>query len=177
MKSSLLLPGFAVVALCVSIPALSANFAIDNPAEKIVNPAAKMYNPASKIDNPAANIYNPAGQLDNPNPLSPVTQPVPKPVAAKETAVSPPVAQVKEQPKQKPLPAIPHKSYRFKTVGAYLNAAKKAFSRDDYEAFIAITEDAQRRIAAGTLRASPDMQQKLARYRVFGYGLLEKAEQ
>jgi hypothetical protein len=41
---------------------------------------------------------------------------------------------------------------------------------------ISITEDALRRISAGTLKASKKTKQKLAKYKVLGYGLLEKNE-
>jgi hypothetical protein len=39
--------------------------------------------------------------------------------------------------------------------------------------FIAIAEDAVRRINAGTLNASGKNRQQLLRYKVFGYKLLE----
>jgi hypothetical protein len=42
--------------------------------------------------------------------------------------------------------------------------------------FLSITEDALRRISAGTLKASKKTERKLVRYKVFGYGLLEKNE-
>lgn len=54
--------------------------------------------------------------------------------------------------------------------------AKKAFAQDDYLDFLSITEDALRRINAGTLKASKKAKQKLDKYKVFGYGLLEKNE-
>jgi len=125
-----------------------------------------------KIDNPASNIYNPATRMNNPNPVSPPTQPVPQPTATKVTTATEPAKQIKEQPQ--PRSAIPQKSYYFKTAGAYINAAKKAFARDDYIEFISITEDALRRISAGKLKASMKTKQKLVRYKAFGYGLLEK---
>lgn len=127
-----------------------------------------------EIDNPASNIYNPATRMNNPNPLSPPTQPVPKPAATETTTVTKPAKQIKEQPR--PRSAIPQKSYNFKTVTAYINAAKKAFARDDYPEFLSITEDALRRISAGTLKASKKTERKLTKYKVLGYGLLEKNE-
>jgi predicted DNA-binding protein len=127
-----------------------------------------------KIDNPASNIYNPATRMDNPNPLSPPTQPVPQPAVTEVTPATKPAKQIKEQPR--PRSAIPRKSYYFKTAGAYIKAAKKAFTQDDYMEFLSITEDALRRISAGTLKASKKTERKLVRYKVFGYGLLEKNE-
>jgi hypothetical protein len=41
---------------------------------------------------------------------------------------------------------------------------------------ISITEDALRRINAGTLKASKKTERKLAKYKVLGYGLLEENE-
>src|SRR6266498_2106123 len=105
-----------------------------------------------KIDNPASNIYNPATRMNNPNPLSPPTQPVPQPTVTEVTTSTKPVKRIKEQPRSKS--AIPQKSYHFKTVTAYINAANKAFVQDDYMEFLSITEDALRRIRAGTLKAS-----------------------
>jgi hypothetical protein len=133
-----------------------------------------------KIDNPAANIYNPATRMDNPNPLSPPTQPVPQPVpqpvsqptVTEVTTTTEPAKQIKEQPR--PKPTVPQKRYYFKTASMYIVAAKKAFARDDYMKFISITEDALRRINAGTLKASKKTKLTLARYKVFGYDLLEK---
>ena len=144
--------GIAVI-LCLNAPARAA-----------------MY----KIDNPASNIYNPAARMNNPNPLSPPAQPVPQPTVREVTTTTKPAKQIKER--QQPKSAIPHKSYYFKTVRAYINAAKKAFVRDDYIGFLSITEDALRRISAGTLKASKKTKQKLAKYKVLGYGLLEKNE-
>jgi hypothetical protein len=127
-----------------------------------------------KIDNPASNIYNPAARMANPNPLSPPTQPVPQTTVTEVTTTTKPVKQIKEQPR--PKSTIPQKGYHFKTVGAYINAAKKAFARDDYLEFLSITEDALRRISAGTLKASKKAERKLTKYKVLGYGLLEKNE-
>jgi hypothetical protein len=127
-----------------------------------------------KIDNPASNIYNPATRMDNPNPLSPPTQTVPQPAVTEVSPATKPANQIKEQPRHRS--AIPKKSYYFKTSGAYINAAKKAFAGDDYIEFLSITEDALRRISAGTLKASMKTKQKLVRYKAFGYGLLEKNE-
>jgi len=147
-----LAPGIAVI-LCLNATARAA-----------------MY----RIDNPASNIYNPAARMNNPNPISPPTQPVRQPTVTEVTTPTKPAKQIKERPQ--PKSAIPHKSYYFKTVRAYINAAKRAFARDDYIEFISITEDALRRISAGTLKASKKTKQKLAKYKVLGYGLLEKNE-
>jgi hypothetical protein len=147
---------------------MSAVYTIDNPADRIHNPADKIYNPATNINNPASNIYNPASRMGNPNPLSPPTQPVP---------TTPPAEQVKEQLQTQPRFAIPHKHYHFKTVKAYIDEAKKAFNQDNYLRFISITEDALRRISAGTLKASEKTKQKLEKYKAFGYGLLEKEKE
>jgi hypothetical protein len=155
----------AALVLALYTPALSAMYTIENPADKINNPAEKIYNPATDIKNPAATIYNPAARMDNPNPLSPPTHPVP---AAKSAD------QLNGQAQTKPRRAIPHKNYHFKTVKAYISAAKNAFIQDDYLKFLLVTEDALRRIQAGTLKASEKAKQKLEKYRVFGYGLLEK---
>jgi heme-binding NEAT domain protein len=127
-----------------------------------------------KIENPASNIYNPAARMNNPNPLSPPTQPVPQPTVTEVTTTTEPAKHITEQPR--PKSNIPQKSYYFKTVSAYINAAKKAFARDDYMELISITEDALRRINAGTLKASKKTEQKLAKYKVLGYGLLEENE-
>lgn len=159
-----------VVALYLHTPATAAMDVIKNPADKIRNPADKMYNPATQVNNPAANIYNPATRLDNSNPLSPPTQPVPQPAV---TALKP---AVKPAEQSAPKPVIPQKSYYFKTVRAYMDAAKKAFIHDDYIEFLSITEDALRRIDAKTLKASKKSTQKLTRFKLFGYGLLEKSE-
>jgi len=157
--------GIAALVLALHTPALTAMYTIENPANKIKNPAEKIYNPATDIKNPASTIYNPAARMDNPNPLSPPVQPVP----AKK-----PADRIKEQVQAKPRIAIPHKSYHFKSVNAYINAAKKAFSQDDYLKFLSITEDALRRIHAGNLTASDKAKKQLEKYKIFGYGLLEK---
>jgi hypothetical protein len=127
-----------------------------------------------EIENPASNIYNPASRMNNPNPLSPPTQPVPKPTATEATTTTEPAKQSKEQPR--PRSAVPQKSYNFKNVTAYINAAKKAFAQDDYMEFLSITEDALRRINAGTLKASKKAERKLVKYKKLGYGLLDKNE-
>lgn len=128
---------------------------------------AEMY----KIENPASNIYNPATRMDNPKPLSPPTQPLPLPKAPEVTTTTLPVQQIKEQPQ--PKPAIPRKNYKFKTAEAYIDAANKAFIHEDYISFLSFTEDALRRINAGTLKASRKSKQKLDKYKAVGYGLLE----
>ncbi|MBC7961649.1 MAG: hypothetical protein H7Y05_01750 [Steroidobacteraceae bacterium] len=180
MTQRRLAAGIAAILFSLPIPAMSANFTIDNPAEKInnpadkiKNPADKIYNPASQIKNPASNIYNPASRMDNPSPISPPTQPVPQPTVAKEITKKIPAGQIKKRPLRQTRLAIPQKSYNLKTVGAYVIAAKKAFIRDNYPEFLSITEDALRRISAGTLTASKKAKQKLVKYKVFGYGLLE----
>jgi len=141
--------GIAVLLFSLSTSAMSANFTIDNPA---------------------SNIYNPAVQMDNPSPLSPVIQPVPQPPVTKKNTAE----QVKEPPSPHAERTVPHKNYYFKTVGAYMAAAKKAFNREDYVEFISLTEDALRRIDAGTLRATKKTKLRLATYKKIGYGLLEK---
>ena len=162
------------VLLCLNTPAAAEMYSIKNPAEKIDNPAGKMYNPATRVDNPAGNIYNPATRMNSPETLSPPTQPPPAaPPAAEAAAPARPVKKAAEQPR--PIPAVPRKEYNFKTARAYINAAKKAFVRDDYVEFIAIAEDALRRISEGTLKASRKSRQKLTNYKSFGYGLLEKS--
>lgn len=164
--------GIAVLLCALQAPAMSANFAIDNPADKIRNPAGKIYNPATEVNNPALHIYNPAARINDPNPLSPPTQPVvPEEVPPTRSA-----GQGKELSLPRSSPAVPHKNYRLTTVGAYIIAAKKAFTRDNYREFIAITEDALRRISAGTLRSSQKSKQILNRYQKFGYGLLGNGE-
>jgi hypothetical protein len=160
-----------VIVLCLYAPAMAAMYTIDNPAEKIRNPADKMYNPATQIKNPAANMYNPATRMDAANPLSPPTQPVAEPATAEATK------QRAKQGKVLLSPAVPQKNYYFKTVKEYVTAAKKAFAQDDYLEFLALTEDALRRIRAGTLQASKKTRQQLAKYKAFGYGLLEKNEE
>ncbi len=123
------------------------------------------------IDNPASNIYNPATRMNNPNPLSPPTQPVPQPTT-EVTTTTKPAEQSKEQPK--PKPAIHKKRHYSKTVREYINAAKKAFAKDDYKKFVSITEEALKRINDGTLKASKKEKQRLVKYKTFGYELLEK---
>jgi hypothetical protein len=150
-------------------------YKIENPAEKIHNPAATIYNPATEVDNPAANIYNPASRMNNPDSLSPPTQAVPKPAVTEAAPATKTVEQIKDQPRSKP--EIPHKYYHFKTVRAYISAANKAFIQDDYREFISVTEDALRRINAGTLKASGKTKLKLAKFREFGYGLLKGKEE
>ncbi len=161
-----LFTGAAAIMISLHTPAWSANLAIDNPAERI-------YNPARDIKNPAANIYNPASDLDNPSPISPPTQPIPRPEAAKPATEAVPSKQVKEPPKSIPKLVVPQKRYTFRTAAAYLAAAKNAFNRDDFVEFVSITEDALRRVNAGTLPASKKAKQKLVRYKAFGDGLLE----
>jgi hypothetical protein len=132
--------------------------------------AAEMY----KIDNPASKIYNPATRMNNPNPLSPPTQPVPPPAASEVTIATEPAIQLKGHPQAQPKPTTPHKRYKFRTAGEYITAAKKAFNQDDYKEFLSITEEALRKINAGTLKASKAARQKLNKYKVVGYGLINK---
>ena len=142
----------AALLFSLQTPAISANF---------------------KIDNPASNIYNPAAHMDNASPISPPTQPIlPPPVITKSITAPLPAEQIKKQSLSKPERTIPVKNYTFKTVGEYLNAAKKAFIKDNYLEFLSITEDALRRIRSGTLRASDKAKQRLGKYKEFGYGLL-----
>ncbi|HBG05521.1 MAG: hypothetical protein A2075_04535 [Geobacteraceae bacterium GWC2_58_44] len=158
--------------LCLETTATAAMYKIENPASTIKNPADKMSNPATNTSNPASNIYNPGSRMDNPSPMSPPTQPVPVQVP-KATEVSPekvPAQQTKDRPG--PSAAIPPKKYHFRSVNAYLEAAKRSFARDDYAEFLSITEDALRRINAGTLKASPKSRQQLIKYRKFGHDLL-----
>jgi hypothetical protein len=149
MHLRILAAGIAIV-LCLQAPA-----------------AAEMY----KIDNPASNIYNPATRMDKQNPLSPPSPPVPPPTVPAVTTTTKSEQQIKEQPQTKPV--IPKKSYKFKTVEAYIDAANKAFIHEDYISFLSFTEDALRRINAGTLIASKKLKQKLDKYKAVGYGLLE----
>jgi hypothetical protein len=166
--------GLAVM-ICLNAPAAADMYSIKNPAEKISNPADRIYNPASKVDNPAANIYNPATRMNDPEPLSPPTQLLPAARAAlPDAAAARPEKKGREE--SLPRPSVPQKEYNLKTARAYISAAKKAFVRDDYTEFIAIAEDAVRRINAGSLKASRKNRQQLIRYKVFGYGLLEKNE-
>jgi hypothetical protein len=126
-----------------------------------------------KIDNPASNIYNPATQMNDPNPLSTPTQPIPQSKAKEASTTTEPAKQIQEPPQTPSKPTIPHKRYKFKTVKGYINAAKKAFNQDNYIEFLSITEDALRRINAGTLKASMESIQKLNKYKVVGYRLLD----
>lgn len=134
----------------------------------IVPASAEMY----KIENPAANIYNPAARMNNPDPLSPPTQAVTQPVSSEPEIVPRPEKLTRAQPQLKP--DIPLKSYNFKSVKTYVQFAKKAFVRDDYLEFISIAEDALRRIGSGTLKSSKKTQQRLEKFRHFGYALLDK---
>ena len=159
--------GFAALLLSLQAPAMAADFSINNPADRI-------HNPASDIKNPAANIYNPAAHMDNPNPLSPPTQPIPQPPATKNKSATESADQIKAKPQHKPKAAIPHKSYYFKSVKTYITAAKKALNQGRYIKSLSISEDALRRINAGTLRASKKSVQTLNKYKDLGYRQLEK---
>jgi len=170
MSVKRLLSVSATLVISLQTAVWSANFVVDNPADRI-------YNPAGNIKNPAANIYNPATQMDNPSPISPPTQPIPRPEAAKPVPEALPPKQIKEPPKPLPRLVIPRKRYSFRTAAAYLAAAKNAFNRDNFVEFVSITEDALRRIDGGTLPASKKTKQKLLKYRAFGYGLLENKQE
>jgi hypothetical protein len=153
--------------VCMFSSAIAADYTIHNPADKIRNPAERMYNPAADIKNPAAVITNPAAQMTtNPNPLPSVVPPVVVPAE-----------QGQQEVKKRVVPVVPKKYYTFKKVREYLDAAKKAFVKDDYQEFTAITEDALRRIDAGSLKASAKTRKKLDKYKVFGYSLLEEAQE
>jgi predicted DNA-binding protein len=161
------------LALCLaaSTAARAAMYVIENPAGNINNPADKMYNPATKTNNPASNIYNPGTRLDSRNPLSPPTQPVQESTAA--TSASSAAPTTAKPARQQYKAEIPQKKYYYKTVAAYIRAAKKSFNDDDYVEFLSLTEDALRRINAGTLKASANIKHKLNNFKTFGYGLLE----
>jgi hypothetical protein len=161
-----------VLMLCLNAPATAAMFGIENPASTMSNPADGMYNPANQSKNPASNIYNPADRTNSRNPLSPPTKAVRDEPAAKEVAAPQTPARQKTVPPQ-PKASVPQKNYHFKTVKGYMDAAKKSFAKDDYVEFVSITEDALRRIDAGTLKASPKARQKLIKYKALGYGLLD----
>jgi hypothetical protein len=148
MKRILLLS--ALLAAAVST-AGAANYTINNPAGNIVNPAGSMANPAE--------------QLANPNPLVPMPTQTPQPVV-----------QVKPAAEKPALPLVMAKYYTFKRVKDYLDAAKKAFARDDYTEFTTLAEDALRRINSGGLKASRKTIRKLEKFRDFGYALLAKDE-
>jgi hypothetical protein len=165
MSRKTLAVGVACV-LVLNDASIAAMYVIHNPAETIDNPAGRIHNPASDLKNPAGNIYNPATRINNPDPLSPPSQPTEIPTELN------PVVVIKDQPPAKP--AIPLKYYNFKSVRTYIVAAKRAFVKDDYKEFISITEDALRRIHAGTLKASRKSLQKLNGYRLMGYGLLDQ---
>jgi len=160
-----------ILCLEAPAPAKGAMYVIENPAGKISNPAGQMYNPATQTNNPASNIYNPGTRMDSRNPIS-APNPAPPEPAAKVTAPAATPAKPAQQQKQYKQEIVPQK-YHYKTAGAYLAAAKKAFVKDDYPEFLAITEDALRRIAAGTLKASAATRHTLQNYRAFGYGLLK----
>jgi hypothetical protein len=168
----------AIVAVhCLSTAVSAAMFVIDNPADTIRNPADKMSNPATEVKDPASNIYNPSSRVNNPNPLSPPTKAVSEPKTEASTAPAPAKQPTAAPAQSKPAIsnlAIPQKQYHFKTSGAYLAAAKKSFVKEDYRELLSITEDALRRINAGTLKASEKSRQTLARYKAFGSRQLGK---
>ncbi len=163
-----------VLCLNAAAAAHAAMYVIENPAAKISNPADKMYNPAAQTNNPASTIYNPGTRMDNPSTVSPVTPPAPSPAAKAQAPATGAATHGNQAGGQKRFkPAIPQKKYYFTNVGQYVAAAKKYFAKDDYVEFLSVTEDALRRIGAGTLKASAGTKHKLHNYKVFGYGLLE----
>jgi hypothetical protein len=85
--------------------------------------------------------------------------------------------QIGNRPLSQATVAVPIKKYQFKTVAAYFTAAKKAFGRDDFSEFVAIADDALRRIGAGTLNASSRSKQKLLKYKAFGQSMLDRTEE
>ncbi len=161
------LPGLsAFISILVFIcgNAIAAEYNDINPADKIKNPSGRIYNPSSDIKNPADKISNPAEKITtNPNPVTPAAQPV---VMQAEPA--------NPQAVKKATAVVQKKYYTFTKVNEYIVAAKKAFVRDDIIEFIAITEDALRRITAGSLKAAAKTKIKLNKYRAFGYSLLEE---
>jgi hypothetical protein len=165
---------FAVFAIvhCLHAPATAEMYTIDNPAEKIHNPADKMYNPATQENNPSSNIYNPSTRMNKKNPLSPPTQSVLQPTAKEIQTVKEPALQTNKQQKPQVVPTIANKSYHFKSVKEYINSAKKTFTQKDYKECISVTEDALRRISAGTLKASKKSKRQLVKYKNSGYELL-----
>lgn len=134
-------------------------------AFQIALPAAAAMNP---IQNPASNIYNPASRMDNPNPLSPPVPPVaPDQPKKQETVVPEPAVKVQpERVQQKPDRII--RSYNFESARAYINAANQAYGKGDILEFLAITEDALKRISAGKLKATKKSRQTLIRYQTLG---------
>ncbi|MDD2899282.1 MAG: hypothetical protein PHI31_11285 [Desulfuromonadaceae bacterium] len=176
MEKRIVASGIAALLLGLYSPVMSAMYSIENPADKIYNPAGKMRNPASDIKNPADTIHNPAAHMDNPNPLSPVTPQVVHQPDIKEATTSDTAELIKAPLHPHLKIALPRKNYHFKTEKAYLAAAKNAFIRDNYREFVSITEDALRRIDAGTLRASSKTKRTLDKYRKYGYGMLEKGD-
>jgi hypothetical protein len=161
-----------MLCLAAAAPGGAAMYVIENPAGKISNPADKMYNPATQSNNPASNIYNPGTRLDERNPLSPPTPPAQKATA---TAQDPPVVARPTQTGRQgqTQTQVSRKKYYYRTVGAYLRAAKKAFTEDNFVEFVAITEDALARINAGNLKASANVRHRLNQYQTFGYGMLQ----
>ena len=155
-----------VLCLRASEPATAAMYEIENPAAKIANPVDTMYDPAGQTNNPAADIHNPEARSDGRNPLSAPS----KPLVSTATAAEETTARSTQPPHTS---RIPQTKYHYKTVAMYIRAAKKSFVDDDYLVFVSLTEDALRRINAGTLKASANTKHKLLRYQVFGYGLLD----
>jgi hypothetical protein len=160
-----------LMCLAASAPGGAAMYVIENPAGKISNPADRMYNPATQPSNPASNIYNPGTRLDERSPLSPPTPPEQKATAT--AAPEAPVVANKGQTGRRGQTQIPRKKYYLQSAGAYVRAAKKAFTEDNFVEFVAITEDALARINAGTLKASAQLRHKLNQYKTFGYGMLQ----
>ena len=156
-----------VIAIMTTIATslMAADYTIRNPADKIDNPAGRMSNPAETIHNPAANITNPSDQLANPDPVRPLRQTEAKPKEAAAPATPTPAP-----------PVVPARYYTYKRVREYLDAAKRAFGKDDYLEFTALTEDALRRINSGGLKASKKTVRKLEKFKAFGYAMLTRDE-
>jgi hypothetical protein len=159
--------GGITLALGLNTAVPAAMYTINNPADKIRNPADSMKNPATQIKNPATDIYNPATQMNNENPLTPPSKPDPQ--TASGTSLPP-------KPTLQQRPILAAKYYTFKSVKEYVTAAKQAFARDDFAEFIAISEDALRRINASNLRASKKTRLKLITYTDFGYALMTSSQ-
>jgi len=139
-------------------------------ALQMASPVSAGVNP---IQNPAANIYNPASRMDNPNPLtppSPVTPP--EPPAKSVTIVPEPPVQLQPKAQPTPKPVVTPKTYNLTTDKAYIIAANKAYANNDNLEFLAITEEALRRINAGTLKATKKSRQTLEKYKQLGNRIL-----
>lgn len=156
----------------LSTPATAAMYRIENPADTIKNPADKMYNPATTKNNPSANIQNPASGMDDPDALAPPGKPGTAPRVAKVSGTA------SKQSKDQPGPhttVVPRKNHHFKNVSTYLKTAERSFALEDHLGLISISEDALRRIAAGTLKASKKTKKTFLMYQAYGYAALESS--